>query len=378
MKPMTILIGGDTGPTQSNFSFFKEGNVESLFDNALSGLLHSADHRIFNLEVPLTDTEKKIIKDGPNLIAPSDTVKGIKSLNPTVIGLANNHILDQDEQGLLNTMDLLSKNNIPYIGAGKNLADAAKSSIIVKDGVKVGVYACAENEFSIAELNKAGANPFDPLESPDHIVNLKSECDFVIVLYHGGKEHYRYPSPCLQKVCRKMVEKGASLVVCQHSHCIGAFEKYSGGVIVYGQGNFLFDRHDNEFWNTGLIVKAGFGSEMTIDFVPITKKGNGVGLSEPKVAEAILAAFNERSGNINLPGFVEAEYLKICSSAGQDYLGSIVGFGRILRRLDRELNGAIIKNAYSLKKLNTLQNYIECEAHRELVLRYLNLRRKGQ
>lgn len=378
MKPMTILIGGDTGPTQTNFSFFKEGNIDVLLDAALLSLLKSADHRIFNLEVPLTDTEKKIVKDGPNLIAPSYTIKGIKSLNPTVIGLANNHILDQDEQGLLNTMDLLSKNDIPYIGAGKNLADASKTWIIEKDGVRVGVYACAENEFSIAELSRAGANPFDPLESPDHIVNLKSECDFVIVLYHGGKEHYRYPSPYLQKVCRKMIEKGATLVVCQHSHCIGAFEKFSDGVIVYGQGNFLFDRHDNEYWNTGLIVKAGFGSEMTIDFVPITKKGNGVGLSEPKVAEEILAAFNERSGKISLPGFIEAEYIKICRTAGQEYLSSIVGFGRILRRIDRSLNGAIIKKTYSLKKLNLLQNYIECEAHRELVLKYLNLRRKGQ
>ena len=44
-------------------------------------------------------------------------------------------------------------------------------------------------------------------------MELKKQCDYVIVLYHGGKEHYRYPSPYLQKVCRKIVDKGADIVV---------------------------------------------------------------------------------------------------------------------------------------------------------------------
>jgi len=55
------------------------------------------------------------------------------------------------------------------------------------------VYTCAEHEFTIATENTPGANPFDPLESLDHIQELKSKCDFVLVLYHGEKAHYRYP-----------------------------------------------------------------------------------------------------------------------------------------------------------------------------------------
>ena len=69
--------------------------------------------------------------------------------------------------------------------------------------MKIGIYACAENEFTIATDTTAGANPFDPFESLDHIQNLKRSCDYVIVLYHGGKEHYRYPSPYLQKFVGK-------------------------------------------------------------------------------------------------------------------------------------------------------------------------------
>ena len=376
MKPITIFVGGDLAPTQSNYSFFAEGNIKALIDDKLLSLLYSVDYRIFNLEVPLTDTEKPIRKDGPNLIAPILTINGIKLLNPTILGLANNHILDQDEQGLNQTMEQLTQHEIKYVGAGKDIVNASKPLIIGKDGLKVGIYACAENEFTIAEENMAGANPFDPLESLDHIVNLKSICDFVIVLYHGGKEYYRYPSPYNQKVCRKMAEKGADLVICQHSHCVGSYEKYNASVIVYGQGNFLFDRRDNEFWNTSLLVKATFGKDMSFDFVPICKNGNGVTLPESIMKDTILAQFYERSRKITLSGFVEDEFEKYCIHNGLYYLDTFAGFGRILRKIDGLLKGTITRQIYSLQKLNLLQNYIECEAHRELFLKYLHIRRK--
>lgn len=377
MKSTTIIIGGDLAPTKSNYSYFQEGNMKALIDEGLLSVLESADHRIFNLELPLTDIEKPISKDGPNLLAPVSTLNGIKALNPTFLGLSNNHILDHDEQGLIQTMNLLSQNNIGWVGAGKNLADASKPVSIENDDVKIGIYACAEIEFSIAEENAAGANPFDPFESLDHVSSLKSKSDYVIVLYHGGKEHYRYPSPYLRKVCRKLVEKGADLVICQHSHCIGAFENYNNGVIVYGQGNFLFDHSEIEFWQTSLIVKASFGDKMTVEFIPLCKKGMGIELPSSEKSEAILKAFNERSHNITLKGFVESEYEKFCMKNGLFYMGAYAGMGRVLRKINGLTNGIITKIIFSRKKRNMVQNFIECEAHRELFLKYLHVRRKG-
>lgn len=220
---MQLMIGGDLVPTKSNIELFNYANVNALLGEELYSLWNAKDIRIFNLEVPLTDQDNPIFKKGPNLIAPTSTIKGIKRLNPSLISLANNHIFDQGEQGLKSTQDLLRENNIPFVGAGENLTEANKPYIIERGRLKIGIYTCAENEFSIASDKISGANPFDPLESLDHIQELKTECDYIIVLYHGGKEHYRYPSPYLQKVCRKMVQKGANLIVCQHSHCIGAY-----------------------------------------------------------------------------------------------------------------------------------------------------------
>ncbi|MFW6015997.1 MAG: hypothetical protein ACOCRK_06130 [bacterium] len=63
--------------------------------------------------------------------------------------------------------------------------------------LKTGIYTCADHEFTIATCNSPEENPFDSIESVDHIKDLKKRCDYLIVLYHEGKEHYRYPSPYL-------------------------------------------------------------------------------------------------------------------------------------------------------------------------------------
>jgi len=266
-----IIVGGDLAPTCTNIDLFSSGDVKALLGEELLSLWGDNSIRIFNLEVPLSDSENPIAKSGPNLIAPVSTINGIKALKPTLIALANNHILDQGKNGLESTINALTKNKIPFIGAGDNLSYASKPYILEQDGITIGVYVCAEHEFSIATETTPGANPFDPLESFDSIAALKNKCDYVIVLYHGGKEHYRYPSPYLQKVCKKMTRKGADLVVCQHTHCIGCYEEHNQSTIVYGHGNFIFDRSENKCWQTGLLLQINIDSSFRVDYIPIYK-----------------------------------------------------------------------------------------------------------
>ncbi len=59
--------------------------------------------------------------------------------------------MDHSIEGLESTISVLSENKISYIGAGYNLSEAQKPYIIEKGGLKIGVYACAEHEFSIAK-----------------------------------------------------------------------------------------------------------------------------------------------------------------------------------------------------------------------------------
>lgn len=368
---MSILIGADIVPTNSNKAHFESGNMQEVLGVELLNLLSNSDYRIFNLECPLVDIDTPIQKFGPNLRAEVSTVKGLKSIGVDLLTLANNHILDHGNTGLESTISVLEREKISFLGAGKNLEVARKPFVFFVNNKKIGVYACAEHEFSIAEDNKTGANPFDPLESFDHVADLKKNCDYVVVLYHGGKEHYRYPSPMLQHVCRKFVEKGADLVACQHSHCIGCEEKYLHGTIVYGQGNFIFNSCDGPTEQISLLIKID--DDFNVGYIPLEKYGRGVRLAKGEVAEKILLDFNQRSKLIKNHDFVEKEYSKFAKIMLNDFLliGSGYGHKYVLRLLNKlcgyKLTDFFAKR-FKKNELLAIQNFIECEAHREVFL----------
>ncbi|MBQ3426747.1 MAG: CapA family protein [Clostridia bacterium] len=365
---MRIIIGADIVPTSSNFDLFAAGDVNALIGERLAEMLGGADYRIFNLEVPLTDRENPIAKNGPKLIAPTKTVKGIKNIGADLVTVANNHIMDQGSEGLSSTLKILGENRIGYVGAGDNAEQASKPYIFDINDKKIGVYACVEHEFSVATESRCGANPIDPLFSYDHVSDMKKDCDYVIVLYHGGKEHYRYPSPELQRYCRRFIDKGADLVVCQHSHCIGCEEKYGGGTIVYGQGNFLFDDSDSKFWQTGLLIEIDERYE--VNYIPLEKCGSRVRLAEKELAEEILAKFAKRSKEIETDGAVESKYREFAESMYSNYVNLLFADNTVFRALNKLLGHRLTKNIPERKRLRLI-NYIECESNRELLLKGL-------
>ena len=380
---MKILISADLVPTRSNYELFEKADINELFGEKIIDELKSADIRIFNLEVPFYDADSHIRKAGPVLKAPSSTFNGIKALDPTLASIANNHILDHGEEGLHNTIKILNDNNISYVGAGSDLSEAKKPYIIEKDGKKIGVYSCAEHEFSIATENGAGANPFDPLYSLDEIAELKSQVDFVIVLFHGGRELYRYPTPMQQRRCRRMVEKGADVVVCQHSHCVGCEEKYLDGVIVYGQGNFIFDAQDHIEWQTGLltVIDLDKNGKFEVSYIPIDKLKNKVRKSE---TNETLEGFNVRSEQIKDEGFVIEAFEKESNKKLGGVLSRLLGklpysfaykvFNKISLKFFKK---PLSYKFYNGKNADSVINQIECESHRELLLTGLKQINRG-
>lgn len=363
-----IIIGADIVPTDSNQTMFSQADIDSLIGNDLHKRFQEASFIAMNLEVPLVDSADPITKCGPNLIAPSNTIQGIKAINPYFLTLANNHIMDQGIGGLRSTVNILSCNGIDFSGVGENLSKAREPYIRTIDDVRLGVYCCTEHEYSIATNTQAGANPYDPLFSFDDVRELKKACDYVIVLYHGGKEHYRYPSPLLQKVFHKFAEVGADLVIAQHTHCIGCMEKYGGSTLVYGQGNFLFDHSKSDYWRTSILIEVDLESR-TVDFIPIVKIDNYVREAKDQERETILREFYNRSNDILKEGFIESKYRELAEEMLTGYLLRFSGgFSNniIIRVLLRLTHLNWLKKIYRRKTRIGIENVLDCEAHREL------------
>lgn len=343
---MNLLLLGDISPTIANYDHFKNESIDYLFNDTLS-LFKDKDFVLANLECAITDHETPIKKFGPPLKAPYNTAKVLKSIGVTHLCLSNNHIFDFGKKGIEDTYKALNDHKLGYTGFGKNYEDSRKNLVLEKDGQKIAIICVCEHEYSYALSDRMGSRPFEIYDTIYDIENAKKECDRVIVTYHGGKEESRYPSPRLIKVCRAMAKAGADVILCQHSHCIGCYEKIDGCHILYGQGNFHFVKTEHippikiPYWENALAVNYNTENN-NIEFIPTVSIIDRIELAKGEEKERILKEFEERNEELK-NGKWKDGWHKFCESKRDDYTKIIMG-----------------------NDIDNIAHYLDCEAHTDV------------
>ena len=366
MSKSDILIFGDICP-DNDYKQLYGYNGKSVFDEKIKDLVEKSALVVGNLECPSTKSNSPITKCGPTLKAEPDDIRYLKAFGFDAFSLANNHILDYGEDAVKETIVDLETNDLAHFGAADS-EEQAKSPLVVEiSGNKVGFLSFAEAEFNLARGNNPGANHFDPYTSFDDISSLKKQCDYVIVLYHGGIEHYINPSPLLQKKCRKMVKSGADLVLCQHSHCIGTCEEIDGATIIYGQGNAAFGYRDgNVEWNEGFIVCVSL-EDNSVSLKLMNAVKDGIVLASDSDTQKRIEKMKKDSEKITDPVYIKEEWKKYCSKQEALDLALVYGKNRVFNKINRILNNKLINLLYKGKKQMITMNLIRCEAHHEVV-----------
>ena len=312
---MRLILCGDICPTPATCDSFENHDLSALLGTALP-VIQQGDYAVANLECALTDGGQPIRKKGPNLKGKFAWARVLADAGFTHMGLSNNHVMDFGIQGLRDTVQAVAEAGMQSFGVGENDQDSRRPLFLEKDGVRVAIVAVCEHEYSYALPDQMGSNPFDPFDTMEDIALAKEQADHVIVMYHGGKEQCQYPSPRLRKACRAMVRAGASLVLCQHSHCIGCCEDYRSGHIVYGMGNFLFAKYDDHpHWHSGSMLdvqmnKYGF----TAAFLPVVVTDTGITLAQGEEKDALIRDYQERSRLLLDPEAWMKEWNAFCQS----------------------------------------------------------------
>ncbi len=357
---MKLLICGDICPTADYRHLFD--NPDKLFGD-VADLIKDSDYAVCNFECPATDSTARIKKTGPSLKAEKRDVEMLKSMGFDAISIANNHILDYGYQGVRDTLDAADKCGIAVFGGGENATQAQKPLIVEHMGKRVGFLSFAEHEFNIATNKTPGANLFDPYISLQQIRKTKALCDYLIVLYHGGIEHYIYPSPLLQKKCYAMADEGADVVLCQHSHCIGTVEKRNDTTILYGQGNCIFGyREGNSSWNEGLVLQIEINDGIEIKYHLIEADENGIRLNRNN---SRLDKFFTDSARLSDADFLSKEFAGFCKKRAALDMPLFYGKNRVLIKLNRISGGRLFKP--SNKTIMITHNLIRCDAWNEVM-----------
>lgn len=86
-----------------------------------------------------------------------------------------------------------------------------------------------------------------------------------------------------------------------------------------------------------------------------------------------MTGFYIRSKEILEDSFIEQQYCSYAAENYSSYTRNFAGYGKWMSRIDNRLFSRMLsKRKYTKKQMLTIQNRIECEAHRELLLEGLN------
>lgn len=368
---MKLIIAGDFCPQGRVSSFLEKGDCLSVL-GSVKDLVSVADYAIVNYECPITKGgEKPIIKQGPNLQCSSKGIEAVKWAGFACVTLANNHFYDFGDEGVKNTLEKCKEAGIDTVGGGLNISEA--SAILYKHiGEKtLAVINCCEHEFSIASEKYGGSNPLNPIQQYYAIKEAKGKADYVVVIVHGGHEHYQLPSPRMVETYRFFIDAGADAVVNHHQHCYSGYEVYKGKPVFYGLGNFCFDNTAKRsgIWTEGYMVSIEFSTHNPIfEIHPYKQCSN-----EPRVEMLSQTAYNEDIKKLNAiianPKELQARVDAYYTSCEAQY-SSIFEPLRNHFYLAAKRRGWLPSLISKSRKLIAL-NYIICEAHRDKLIHWL-------
>lgn len=365
---MKILVAGDFCQRYRVDDVIRNRRFGELFDN-IKPLIASSDFSIVNFEFPIVPfgiNPQPIPKCGPNLQGTVESIEAIKYAGFNCCTLANNHILDQGEECCIATKKLLEEAGIFTVGVGTNLSEAKEVLYKTIGGETIAIINCCEHEFSIATDNSAGSNPLNPIQQYYSILEAREKADYVLVIVHGGLEHYQLPTTRMQEIYRFFIDIGADAVINGHQHCYSGYEEYKSKIIIYGLGNLCFDspQKRNDIWNEGYMVMLRFDNkDVKIEkLYPYVQCNDFIGVYP--VEDDV---FYRRLYGINR---IITSKQKLQTNEATYYEGfsrHILGFyqpyeNRFLKKL---YNRRLLPSFVSKRKLLAIRNFIECESHRD-------------
>jgi poly-gamma-glutamate capsule biosynthesis protein CapA/YwtB (metallophosphatase superfamily) len=210
------------------------------------------DARIVNLETSVT-TSGDYFPKGINYRMNPRNAGCLTAARVDCCVLANNHVLDWGETGLLETLDTLKRAGIQYAGAGRDEKEAALPAILgTTAAARIVVYGFGLESSGIppswrARPSRPGVNLLGELSErtvaaiAERANTKRRNGDLLVASIHWGP-NWGYTVPREHRAfAHRLIEAGFAVVHGHSSHHAVAMEIYRGGLILYGCGDFITD-----------------------------------------------------------------------------------------------------------------------------------------
>jgi len=194
-----------------------------------------------NMESPITNRGVPVT-DKPYIfrVKPEDAVC-LRDLKIDAVSIANNHLMDYNHEGMIDTIATLDRLNIMHTGGGRNLAEARRPVILKNGGTGIVILAYCNRPPTdyYAAADRAGIAPIDIRIISDDIAAYKLSDNIVVVSLHWGIEQTSRPQGSQVALARQIIDAGADAVVGHHPHWPQGIEIYRNRPVIYSLGNFI-------------------------------------------------------------------------------------------------------------------------------------------
>ena len=247
----TLCFAGDVSladgsvPAQAYASY----GLSGCFSDSLLTEMQEADLFCLNSEFAFTDGGTALSGKDYTYRSDPSRISILQEMGTDVAVLANNHVFDYGEEGLLDTLETFRSADLPYVGAGEDLDEASAVYYAELGDCTVAYVAGTRVEWS--ELTRGAdedqSGVFRTTESNEliceRIAEASENADFVVVYIHWGIENTASLESYQVDSGEEFIDAGADVVVGDHPHELQGIAWYDDKPIFYSMGNFWFSSY---------------------------------------------------------------------------------------------------------------------------------------
>ena len=270
-----IMLTGSAKPLLQ-----KKGYDHPFQDKNLSRLIASADVAFANLEYPITMKGVRYPDKEYTFRGDTESLSAIRKAGFDLLSLANNHIMDYGEKGLMDTIRQCRKNRLAFTGAGADLASASRLAVIKRHGIRYGLlaYSLTFPEEFWATPGKPGTAHPDWAQVRQDIREARPRVDILMVSFHWGEELKSEPKKYQIDFAHHAITSGADMVLGHHPHVPQPIEIFKGKPIFYSLGNYAFGAiSDNATFSFASVTRFKDNVPVQVILYPLNVNNQEVG-----------------------------------------------------------------------------------------------------
>ncbi|MCC3869312.1 CapA family protein [Terrisporobacter mayombei] len=222
--------------------------------NMVKDIFSKADFVAGNLESLLSNTspymsEEKELGGQPHCNGPSTYLDALKYAGFDALVNSNNHIADDGEMGILQTLDLLEQYKFAYTGSFRD-KDEQRFIIVDVNGIKIALMSYSEdfNEKDITldeDIKEVMINRYTKEAIEKDVKDAKAMgAEYIIAYNHWGEEYTNDYNEDQAKSAEEMANAGVDFIIGSHPHALQTFEVIKTRdnrkvPVVYSLGNFI-------------------------------------------------------------------------------------------------------------------------------------------